>query len=123
MIRLALAMLMTGLTACQAQTVAATVWQLAQIDGTPYSANATLTIAPDSRVSGRAPCNSYAGGSGAQYPAFDARRLRATKRACPSLRAETAYFQALAAMQTAKRDGDRLILRGDGRQMVFTASE
>lgn len=123
MIRIAAVLLVTAITACQAETAAGTDWTLVRIDGTLFPADATLTIAPDGRVSGRGPCNSYSGGSGAQYPAFDAARVRATKRACPDLRAEALFFQALAGMRRATRKGDMLLLDGAGRRMEFTASE
>ncbi len=123
MIRLVAGLALASTTACYAQTGAETTWRLTHIDDIPYPAQATMVLEADGRISGRAPCNSFAGGGDAQAPDFDARRVLATKRACPDLRAETAFFRALAAMQKVQQDGDTLTLRGSGRSMTFTAYE
>lgn len=100
------------------------VWTLAELDGAPYPARATLRFPKRGRIAGDAPCNSYGGDMTAPYPWFDAERVIATKRACPDLSAEAAFFTALEAVSIAEVLGDTLILTGEGgREMVFKSGE
>jgi heat shock protein HslJ len=60
----------------------------------------------------------------APYPWFEAGDIAVTRRACPDLAAETAFFDALADMTLAEVAGDALILSTpDGREMVFTRTQ
>ena len=98
-----------------------TTWRLVTLDGAAFAATATLTFPDGRRLTGQAPCNSYFGALTATYPAFAAPVIGASKRACPDLQAEQAYFTALSAVTKATRDGDRLILSdASGPRLVFT---
>ena len=58
----------------------------------------------------------------APYPWFDLTRMVSTKRACPALAAEHAYFAALLEMSLVEVSGTIMILSNDhGREMVFSA--
>lgn len=117
-------------TGCQNdETVAAYgggtgLWQLIEIDGKTFPARATLGFPEPGRIAGAAPCNAYSGPMTAPYPWFDAGDIAVTRRACPELAAETAFFDALTSMTLAEIAGDTLILSTpDGREMVFTRSQ
>lgn len=76
-----------------------------------------------SEVSGRSACNWY----GAEVVVVDGRvqfgPMSMTEMACgePVMVSESAYLAALARVQVASRDGDRLMLDGDGVELVFEA--
>ncbi|PWE32535.1 META domain-containing protein [Maritimibacter sp. 55A14] len=99
-------------------------WILAEIDGTAFPARATLHFPEEGRIAGEAPCNSYSGTQAVPYPWFEASAIAATKRACPALDAEAAYFEALGEMTLAEVSGRLLILSNDeGRMMVFRRAD
>lgn len=95
-------------------------WQLIELDGKPFDAKATLTFPEVGRIAGQAPCNRYAGSMTVPYPWFKAGPIAATKRACPDLASETAFFSALDAATLSEVLNDTLILSNtDGLSMVF----
>ncbi len=98
-------------------------WELIELDGTLFPAKATISFPEKGRISGQAPCNSYFGTQSAPYPWFETGPIAATKRACPDLPAEGAFFNALEQMSIAEVSGNTLILSNeDGRQMIFKAA-
>lgn len=115
------------LSACKDETIsghadAGVVWSLVELDGTAFQASATLSFPEKGRIAGQAPCNSYSGTQTAPYPWFETGPILSTKRACPDLNAETAFFAALSKMNIAEVSGSTLILSNEtGRQMVFTS--
>lgn len=99
-------------------------WTLKEINSTDFESIATLTFPEEGRIAGRAPCNSYSGEMRVPYPWFDAEALAVTRRACPDLADEGAFFDALRAASQSEVAGDTLILSNiDGLQMVFTADD
>lgn len=117
-------------TACQGnETVAAYgagngIWQLTEIDGVAFPSRATLRFPEPGRIAGEAPCNTYMGRMDAPYPWFEAKDLAVTRRACPDLSAESAFFDGLAAMTLSEISGDTLILSTPGgREMIFTKAQ
>ncbi|SPH16599.1 hypothetical protein DEA8626_00109 [Defluviimonas aquaemixtae] len=95
-------------------------WRLSELDGAAFEARATLGFPAPGRISGDGPCNAFNGTQGAPYPWFQAEMLLSTRRACPDLQAENAYFRALTEMTLAEVQDDILILSNtDGREMVF----
>ena len=100
----------------------ATTWRLTELDGAPFTASATLAFPEEGEVTGTGPCNGFRAGQTLPYPWIEITGIAATRRACPDLDAETAYFAALEAMTLAEVGGDILILSTtEGREMVFTA--
>lgn len=98
------------------------LWQLDELDGSPFPATATLQTQPGGRISGQAPCNSYSGEVTVPYPWFALGPVAATKMACPDLAAESLFFDALSSMTLAEVSGPVLLLSNDvGRIMVFRA--
>lgn len=101
-------------------------WQLLAIDGILIDpkASASLRIAADGTVSGKAPCNSYGLKLGAALPEFRPGPIRATRMACDRLAEEQAYFDALSIMETAALQGfETLIMTGpEGRSLEFVAA-
>lgn len=98
------------------------VWTLLEIDGQAFNASATLTFPDRDKVTGQAPCNSYSATMSVPYPWFEIGPIVSTKKACPDLAAETAFYEALDAMSLSEVAGEVLILSTpEGRQMVFRA--
>ncbi|QGX99394.1 META domain-containing protein [Roseovarius faecimaris] len=131
MIRSALAVLLTvlALAGCRAdETVTAyggadKIWHLQSLDGDAFQATATLTFPEPGQISGQAPCNSFTATQSAPYPWFTTGPVASTRRACPALKAETAFLTALSEMSLVEVLGDTMILSNDaGRQMVFKAA-
>lgn len=130
MIRATVLALMAMQAACQAdETVArygasGTTWHLVRLNGTAFDAPATLVFAPGGPVSGQGPCNSFSGTNTVPYPWFEVAAIASTKRACPDVQAEAAYFQALTAMTQSEVQPTHLFLRNDaGDEMVFKAAD
>ncbi len=97
-------------------------YRLISLDGQDFPAEATLFVGEPGVIHGRAPCNSYSGEQTAPYPWFETGVIRATRRACADLDAETAFLRALGEMAFAESSGDTLILSNStGREMVFQA--
>lgn len=121
--------LIFALSACQADETlsgygaAGVTWRLTSLDGAAFSARATLEFPEPGKISGAAPCNRYFGAQTAPYPWFKIEGLGRTKRACPELAQESAYFSALSEMTLSEVTGATLILSNDaGREMLFTAA-
>lgn len=97
-------------------------WQLVELGGEPFNAQATLTFPEAGRIAGSAPCNTYSGPMTVPYPWFEVGAITTTKRACPDLASEAAFFAALKTATLSEVLGDTLILSNpDGLSMVFTA--
>lgn len=125
-----LALLMAVLSACQGdETVRdyggiGKIWTLQELSGKKFTASAMLAFTQAGKIAGDAPCNSYSATMSAPYPWFEAGPIAATKRACPNLREETAFFHALSKVTLSEVLADTLVLSNpDGLEMVFKASE
>lgn len=121
--------LVAGLSTCKGdETVAAydggKQWRLAELNGALFSDRATLTFGKDGKVTGQAPCNSFVSEQTKPYPWIGFGPILSTRKSCPELPAETAFFAALTEMTLAEVSGDLMILSDDnGRQMLFKASQ
>ena len=94
-------------------------WHLVGLEGQDLAWEASLRLDGD-RVTGKAPCNRFFGTNASPLPNVRFGAMGATKMACPDLAAETAYFEALQAMQRAELDQGHLYLIGpEGRIMEF----
>lgn len=119
---------LTLLAACKDETISGyaadgALWQLKSINGAPFTARATLTFPEPGKIAGRAPCNSYFGAQKAPYPWFEIDSVASTKMACPDLKLENQFLQALGKMTLSEATGNTLILSNDkGDQMVFKAA-
>ena len=99
--------------------IAGVDWHLVGLEGQTVDWVASLRIEGD-KLSGKAPCNRWFGTNSAALPAVAIQGIGATKMACPDLAAESAYFEALHAMQRAELDLGHLYLIGpEGRVMEF----
>jgi heat shock protein HslJ len=122
------ALALLTLVACTDETISGyadpyAVYRLTEIDGAPFAGNATITFPEEGTVRGEAPCNSWFASQSAPYPWIEFGPIGATRRACPDLDAERAYFDALGTMTLAEVQGTVLILSNDaGREMVFRAT-
>lgn len=98
------------------------IFALQSIDDTAFEATATISFPAQGRITGQAPCNSYAAVQAVPYPWFNAQAILSSKRVCPDLAEEQTYFAALSEMSLSEVSGRTLILSNDaGRKMVFTA--
>ena len=103
---------------------AQTDWQLVQIDGKAFDADATLRFGADGAVTGSAPCNTLRGVQAAPYPWFALEQAAFSRRACPDLPLEQAMMSALNAMTLAETGPGTLLLSNDaGREMLFRAAQ
>lgn len=116
--------------ACQSDETAAgygaagAVWTLVEQDGARPPAHVTLSFGQDGTISGHAPCNAFTTTSTVPYPWFEPGTIAATKKACPDLPSESAFFTTLRAMAFVEVLGDTMILRNDaGVELVFKATE
>lgn len=93
-------------------------WQLASIDGEPFTLTATLRIGADGRIGGDAPCNRwFARGVGADGALFGA--IGSTERACEGLSQERRFLELMAEMTAAALIDDGLVLTGAGHRLDF----
>lgn len=100
----------------------ANAFALEEVNGQPFPARATIDLSQEGRISGQAPCNSYFAAQTAPYPWFEVTAIGASKRACPDLAAEGAFFKALSSMTLSEISGPVLILTNEaGGKMVFRA--
>ena len=112
------------LTACQkdetisGQSTPTDTWQLSQMNGKPITAEISLTFPEKGRIAGRAPCNTYFASQTAPLPWFEVSAIASTKRACPELKLEGDYFQALESMTLIERTGTTLLLSNDADQSL-----
>ncbi len=96
-----------------------TLWRLAELDGAPFRAEATLGFEPGGRIGGQAPCNAWGGQAEGVAPAFRAVGVASTLMACDRMAEEAAFFAALSAARRIETGAGRLVLRGGGRSLVF----
>ena len=100
------------------------VYVLEEMAGEPFPARATIAFPEAGAVQGEAPCNNYSGRQSVPYPWIRIEALAVTKRACPDLSAELAFFEALATMTLVEAVGDVLLLSNDaGAEMVFRKAQ
>jgi heat shock protein HslJ len=94
-------------------------WHLVGLEGQTVSWAASLRL-DGTQVGGKAPCNTWFAKNPATLPEVSIRAIGATRMACPDLKGESAYFDALTAMQRAELDQGHLFLIGpEGRIMEF----
>ncbi|MBT0959228.1 META domain-containing protein [Alphaproteobacteria bacterium KMM 3653] len=116
------------LSACKDETVSGytqvtTDFVLEEVNGSPFAARATINLGETGVISGEGPCNGYTAAQKAPYPWFEIGPIAATKRACPDLRQEAKFFDALQGMTLSEVTGGVLILSNtSGGQMVFNAA-
>ncbi len=98
-------------------------WTLVELDGKPFPARATIEFPSKGKVTGHAPCNTYASSQTVPLPWFKLGPIMSTKMACADLAAEQQFFAALSEMTLAETLGNTMILTSDdGREMVFTTA-
>lgn len=125
-----LAILLVALAACRKdETVRAygggdRTWTLKILNDAPFPATATLTFPKTGEIAGQGPCNRYFGAMTVPYPWFEAGPIGSTRMACPDLKVETVFLEALQAATLSEVLGDVMILSNtDGLEMVFNATD
>jgi heat shock protein HslJ len=94
-------------------------WVLRSVDENPVEYTATLNLGAPGRVSGQAPCNRYFAEVTQDGDSFHLGLIGATRMICAAAAQETAYFQALQAVETIELMPGTLTLTGAGHVMVF----
>ncbi|TPE48305.1 META domain-containing protein [Amaricoccus solimangrovi] len=89
-----------------------TSWKLVELDGAPFTANAVATLTEDGRIAGQAPCNTFSAEYGGHWPAITFTPTARTRRACPDLAAENAFFAALGKVNHGEMLEDSMLLTG-----------
>ena len=114
-------------TGCSDETISGyadreAVYRLVELNGAPFPARATIAFPEPGRAAGEGPCNVWSAAQTVPYPWIELGPIAATRRACPELEAEVAFFAALSEATLAEVSGEVLILSSDdGLQMVFRA--
>ena len=100
------------------------MYALSELNGAAFPARATIGFPEEGKVVGDGPCNGYSAAQSAPYPWIALGPVAATKRACPDLEAEVAFFEALSRMTLIEVSGSALILSNDdGESLVFSQTE
>lgn len=100
------------------------VWTLVELRGAPFTATATMEFPQAAVITGIAPCNSYRAALTVPYPWFNSGPIAATRRACPDLQSEAAFFKALEAATLSEVRDDTLILSDeDNVLLIFKAAD
>ena len=99
-------------------------WHLETLHGASFDAEATLTFPSRNIVAGRGPCNTFRSSNTTPYPWIEFGPIAATRRACPALKDETAYFDALRAARVVVIEGDTMTLSDEDKPLaVFRARD
>ncbi|MEM7490723.1 MAG: META domain-containing protein, partial [Pseudomonadota bacterium] len=88
----------------------AATYVLEEMAGAPVTARATIRFPREGEVEGKGPCNAFQASQGIAYPWIEIGPVMATRRACPDLAAEEAYFAMLRAATLVEVGGDILLL-------------
>ena len=100
------------------------IWTLVEIEGEPFAAKANMQFPQAGVITGDGPCNSYRGALTLPYPWFASGPIVSTRRACPDLAAEGAFFKALEAATLSEVTGNTLTLSDETDVLlVFKADE
>ncbi|MEO0358568.1 MAG: META domain-containing protein, partial [Pseudomonadota bacterium] len=95
-------------------------YELVDLNGSTPSFPVTLRLGHKGAMSGQAQCNSYMTTTQDPYPWMNLTAIAATKRACPHLAEEAAFFDALESMTLAEAAGPVVLLSNDaGDEMEF----
>lgn len=99
-----------------------TTWKLVELKGTTFGAEATIAFPNKGEVTGTGPCNAFTSTIEVPYPWFKLGPIASTRKACPALAAETAYFRALKEATLVEVSGPVMIISNtDGLNLVFNA--
>lgn len=100
-------------------------WQLTQLRGADFTGTASITFPGATEIAGNGPCNSYSAQNILPYPWFKTGPIRATRMACPDLKQESAFFDALDDADLAIVEGDTLILSTEAGEtlLIFKAAD
>jgi len=101
------------------------IWQLIELRDSPFTAHATLHFPHIGVITGKAPCNSYRAEMHIPYPWFGVSQIASTKRTCPELAAETAFFAALKESSLSNVGQDTLTLSNEAGDplLVFRSAD
>ena len=99
-------------------------WHLVTLHGAAFDAHATLTFPRRNVVTGKGPCNRFQTTNSTPYPWITFGPIAATRRVCPELDAETAFFAALETASIVVIEGDTMTLSDEEKPlMVFKARD
>ncbi len=100
-----------------------TVWVLDQFNDQSFAGRATIRFESSGKLVGNAPCNSFSARQTAPLPWFEVEDLSVTKRSCPQIAAETAFLDALQAMDFSEIGGERMLLSNAAGQTLLFRTE
>lgn len=99
-------------------------WILVEMGEKPLGGEITLTFPKRHRLAGEAPCNRFNTTNITPYPWFDAGPITSTRRSCPEMDTERAFFSALETATIAVVEGDTLTFSSEEETLlVFKAAE
>lgn len=95
-------------------------FHLSEFNGRPFGATASIRFPEQGRVTGKAPCNTYAASQSAPLPWLEIGPIRSTRATCDDLVFEIEFFDALTRMNLIETHGEVVILRNEaGEELVF----
>lgn len=110
------------LAGCALSPASQDQWVLSEVDGKPFPARVTLSLAEPGAISGMAPCNAYRAPVRGPAPRFDVGTVISTRAICPDGLAEQEYFFLLSRMERSEVGSRTLTLsNAAGQRMVFKA--
>ncbi|WP_370400117.1 META domain-containing protein [Sulfitobacter sp. JB4-11] len=95
------------------------IWQVTELRGAPFPARATLQFPRIGQITGTGPCNTYQTGMHTPYPWFGVDGIISTKRACPDLALEAAFFAALQEASLSEVGPDTLTLSNEAGDVLL----
>ena len=98
---------------------ASPTWHLETLNDAAFEAEATLTFPSRNIVAGSGPCNAFRSTNTTPYPWIELGPIAATRRACPALDAEAAYFEALKAARVVVIEGKTLTLSDEEKPLAM----
>lgn len=99
-------------------------WHLVTLRDAPFDADATISFPKRNQITGEGPCNRYNTTNSTPYPWIEVGPVAATRRACPDLKAESAYFDALRSARIVVIEGDTMTMSDENLPLlVFKARD
>jgi len=99
-------------------------WHLVTLNGVPFNSSASIAFPARHQIAGQGPCNRFSTSNTKPYPWIEIGPIAATRRACPDLDTEAAYFESLRAATIAIIENDTLTLSDEDKTLlVFKARD
>ena len=100
------------------------LWDLQEVNGVPFPANATLSFLAAETIAIQGPCNRITASNTVPYPWFSVTLVSSTKRSCPDLQHEKSLANALERTTVIEiLDNVMILSNTEDLNMVFIAAD